>query len=135
VEFHKQLWAGELVFVGTIPGSGWNSTSAKNPASTDWHPSLQLLRTKEGERRLKWDLTPVDQAATLELHKAKPPANLQGNITIENGGSMIVLTASSVSLADLKTHLALPPGHYAVRRTVHRGPTIVASDWMTIRIQ
>ena len=129
VTFNQQHWAGELVIVGAIPGSGWQSTEVKNPHSGS---VLRLLSTKEGQSRLKWQLGPFEQAASLELHKAKAPADLQGNISMENSGTLVVFTQSpSVSLDELKAHLALLPGYYAVRLRSNRFP----SDWMTIRIR
>jgi hypothetical protein len=131
---NKQFWAGELVLVGTIPGSGWQSTEAKTHQAGSMGPrlALPLLSTKEGHSRLKWDRPEVG-ITSLELHQAKAPANAQGSITMENAGTDVVLTQStSVSLDDLKTHLALPPGYYAVRL---RGNLGFTSDWMTIRIK
>ena len=117
------------MFVGTIPDSGWKSEAAKIPGSK---MVLRILNTKEGLDKLSWD-SPVNAAARLEPHKAKAPADLRGKITIAKGTTLVVLVnSSSISTTDLRTHLALSPGYYAVR--IADGANFT-SDWMTFRVK
>jgi hypothetical protein len=129
--FKQQFWAGSLVFVGTVPGSDWRSTAAKAPGST---VALRLLPTDDKLGRLEWQF-PIDKTPPrLEIHKAMTPIDAQGNVTIETGATLVVLTDGSTSLAigALKTNLALPSGYYVVSVT---DGALNKSDWLAFQIE
>jgi hypothetical protein len=125
VTFKQQLWGPNLVFVGSLPSTGWHTIPAKDPNA---RASLKLLARKEGQSRLEWH----ESTGRLELHNAKGPADSQGNISMDTGAILVVLTKSSVAVRDLKSRLSLSPGYYAVRVTA--GPFNNSSDWITLRI-
>ena len=130
VKFSQQMWGSELVLVGAIPGSDWKSVDVKNKDS-ELTP-LRLQSSKDGLGRLSWRL-PNLSGGRLEINKAKSQTALHGKLTIENSGFLVVMTgSSSVSLRDLKTHLALSPGYYAVTATSQMG---ITSNWVTFQIK
>lgn len=93
------------------------------------------MTPKGNQPFLKWT-GQKGKLAELDIHKAKAPANAEGEIEICSEGSTTVISEDSYSLKELRQDQGLRPGYYAVRVLFQMdNRTNETSDWIVIRIK